>query len=439
MRKMNNIKVTSRLILLSILSAGPTYAANEPLTLDTALQEARAQSPELKRAQAAAKGASWTPLEALSVNLPHVSVTASHLFNVKFQVLDIPGPTGVTQFAYISPYTLASFDVAWTVFDGFQGINSWRAARKENSAAELELSRTGFTLDETVRLRFFQALGAQILADVAQQNVRTLQDHLDKTREILRRGSATKFDLLRVQVQLEEAISDKAGADDNVVLTRKNLALAMGTTDDTRPLTGDLPVPDEKTFPANLTSDFSDRTDIQALQSRADAAETMHSASYGAWLPRITFLGEKQYYNNISKDITDTYRDAYSVAVQFSWSLFDGGATLARNFRTHYQAQEAEAAAERAKLQAPQEFETYKRRYFYNARVYAAKRRAVEMAQESVRLATLGYNAGTRTSTDVLDAELDLIRARAGVVRAQVDGADALINLELAVGKGLSK
>src|SRR5205823_4906908 len=113
------------------------------------------------------------------------------------------------------------------------------------------------------------------------------------------------------------------------------------------------------------------------------------------------------------------------------------GATIARNAQTHYQAQEAEAASESATLRAPQELETYKRRFLYNAALYRAKKRAVEFAQESVRLATLGYNAGTRTSTDVLDAELDLIRARAGVVRAQVDGSEALINLELAVGKGL--
>jgi outer membrane protein TolC len=445
--KVTSVKSISLLILSAWLSAWfsagvpSAFAANEAtsaenaLGLSQAMNEARDQNPELKRAQAAQKEASWAPIEAISVNMPHFGITASHLFNAKFQVLNFNGG----QVPLISPYSLASLDASWTVFDGLRGINSFRASKKAESAAELELSRAAFTLDETVRLRFYQALGAQILADVAQQNVRTLQDHLQKTREILNRGSATKFDLLRVQVQLEEAVSEKSAADDNVVLARKNLALAMGMADDIRPLTGSLPIPDEATLPGDLKADFSARTDIQALRKRADAAETLHQASYGAWIPSVTFTAEKQYYNNIDKDITSPYRDAYAVGVQLSWNVFDGGATLARNFESHYRAQQAEAAAESATLRAPQEFETYKRRYIYNASLYRARRRALEMAEESVRLATLGYNAGTRTSTDVLDAELDLIRARAGIVRAQVDGSESLINLELAVGKGLSK
>jgi outer membrane protein TolC len=417
-----------------VLAADNTSAAT--LSLSQAMSEAQNQSPDLKRVQAAQKEASWAPLEALSTNLPHLGITASHLLNAKFQVLDVgPGQ----QFSLVAPYSLASLDFSWTVFDGFRGINAFRASKKAASAADLELSRAKFALDETVRLRFYQALGAQILADVAQQNVRTLQDHVQKTRDILNRGSATKFDLLRVQVQLEEAQSEKTAADDNVVLARKNLALAMGMAEDNRPLNGMLPVPDEALLPADLKADFTERTDLEALRKRADAAENLHQASYGRWIPNLTFTAEKQYYNNINKDISGPYRDAYAVGLQLSWNVFDGGATLARNFQTHYQAQQAEAAAESATLRAPQEFETFKRRYLYNATLYRARRRALEMAQESVRLATLGYNAGTRTSTDVLDAELDLIRARAGIIRAQVDGSEALINLELAVGKGLTK
>lgn len=450
---MKDSKVASTLILIlsaAVSSGAPnalaaetvvqtgtsaTAATEGSLNLANAMNEARSKNPDLKRAQAAEGEASWAPLEALSGNLPHVQVTANHLFNAKFQVLDFAGG----QVPLVAPYTLASIDLSWTVFDGFRSINAFRAAKKNASAAELQLSRTRFALDETVRLRFYQALGAQILADVAQQNVHTLQDHLQKTREILNRGSATKFDLLRVQVQLEEAVSEKSAADDNVVLARRNLALAMGMDNDNRALTGELPVPDEAVLPADLKADFADRTDLEALRKRAEAADNLHTASMGRWIPSVTFTAEKQYYNNIDKDITSPYRDAYAVGVGLTWNVFDGGATIARNAQTHYQAQEAEAAAESANLSAPQEFETFKRRYLYNSGLYRARRRAVDMAQESVRLATLGYNAGTRTSTDVLDAELDLIRARAGVVRAQVDGSEALINLELAVGKGLTK
>lgn len=127
--------------------------------------------------------------------------------------------------------------------------------------------------------------------------------------------------------------------------------------------------------------------------------------------------------------------DAYSVGISASWNIFDGGATLARMGEGAAQAERAEAAADAIILSAPNELETWKRHYRSNLALYEARKRAVEAAQESVRLAKLGFQAGTRTNTDVLDAELDLFRARAGVVRAQLDAATSMINIELASGK----
>jgi ATP-binding cassette subfamily F protein 3 len=59
-------------------------------------------------------------------------------------------------------------------------------------------------------------------------------------------------------------------------------------------------------------------------------------------------------------------------------------------------------------------------------------------AEESVRLAKLAFKAGNGTNTEVLDAELDLFRSRAGIVRAQMDAAEALLNLESALGRRLA-
>ncbi len=69
--------------------------------------------------------------------------------------------------------------------------------------------------------------------------------------------------------------------------------------------------------------------------------------------------------------------------------------------------------------------------------LYQAKLTDVDKAKESARLATLGFKAGTRTTTDVLDAELEQFRAEAGLVQAQLNALEALNNLEMAIGKGI--
>jgi outer membrane protein TolC len=70
--------------------------------------------------------------------------------------------------------------------------------------------------------------------------------------------------------------------------------------------------------------------------------------------------------------------------------------------------------------------------------LYKAKLTDIEEAKESARLATVGFKAGTRTTTDVLDAEYEEYRASAGLVQAQINALEALINLELVTGKRYS-
>ena len=435
---------TSKIMIFAVVlfHAAHAYAAADSggLSLEGALEEARAHSPEYRKAQAVEKEADWRKLEAVSGNLPKVAITGEHFVDVKYQVLDVnfgPG-TPTTSFALVSPKSIVSISANWTVFDGFQTLDNYFAASLSHSASELELSHTAFQLEQDVRFRFFKALAAQLLDVVAEQNVKTLQDHLDKTKSLLQEGEATRYDLLRVEVQLDEATPEKLQADDNVVLMRRALSQVMGLQDDARPLVGTLPVPVEAALPKDVKLDTQNRTDLQALLRRADAAEKSHKASLGWWYPKVGFLAEEDFYNNVDYALSGSeFRSAYSVGMYLTWNIFDGGASIARQKETVYAQQQAEATADAGIIKAPNDFELWKRRFTYNVALYKARAHAIESAEESVRLAKLGFNAGSRTTVDVLDAELDLFRARAGVVQAQVDAAEAILNLELALGRKL--
>ena len=56
-------------------------------------------------------------------------------------------------------------------------------------------------------------------------------------------------------------------------------------------------------------------------------------------------------------------------------------------------------------------------------------------SEESFRLAKVGQKEGTRTTTDLLDAEAELFRAKANAINAQIGSIEALLNLELATGQ----
>jgi len=446
-RENDHVKTTLKLALGALLALGPVSArAADDASADTAgalgleqaQQEAVAHSPQALMSAAKADERRWGKVEAGSAFLPQVSLDASHFSQVQYQELAVSlGPIS-GNFPEVFPYSALGFDAHWTLFEGLAGLSRLRAACLQSQAAGLEQDWSLFSLRQDVRLKYYQALTAQKLASLADENVKTLEDHLRMVQDLLANGQATRFDVLRVEVQLSEAKTERLSSQDHVLLSRRKLTQAMGLDqDDDRPLAGDLPVPGSVSPAAGLALD--DKPDLKAQALQAQAAEAAYRAAQGAWLPRISLVGGYQWYNNVEMQSvvgpTDV-QTAYQVGFAADWDLFSGGATLAHERQAAARAEQARQGERKARQQAQWDRELWTRRLAYSTELYRAKQEDVDKSKESVRLATLGEKAGTRTSTEVLDAELDSFRAAAGAVSAQMDAAEALINLELALGQG---
>ena len=156
-------------------------------------------------------------------------------------------------------------------------------------------------------------------------------------------------------------------------------------------------------------------------------------------MPKVNLVADYQNYNNRDFSISnsDKFKNSYAIGMNLVWNIFDGGASYARQEQSYYHKVQLEQLARKMNLSSANEVEFWKRRYLNSAVLYSAKLRSVDASKESVRIYQNALRAGTQTNTDLLDAELDLDRSEAGVVKAQVDAIEALLNLELAVGRRL--
>ncbi|HTA77643.1 MAG TPA: TolC family protein [bacterium] len=436
--------------LLAVILFGSlmeSRALADELTLKAAQNEAVQQSPYYQKAQAMESQTSWGQYEKIADGfLPQVSISGQHFFAENYSYLNVEfGAPTPLQFPEIYPQTTLNLDARIDVFDGFKNIHQVDSADRYHQAAQILLDWSSFQIQEQVRMKYYQALAAKILLDMANENVKTLEDHLRIVEERLQNGEATKYDLLRVKVQLSTARSNQIAANDNLVLSRESLAQTMGMKNDDRPLSGKLPVvTNVDKIAVQLTEvDFSQRPDVKAKEMQAKAAEDESAAEGSFWAPKISLIGEYQFYNSpdfLTSGITNSndFRTDYFLGAAATWDIFDGGISLAKAKEAEEKANGANADLRAIQIQAPYDFDTWKRKLVSSAAVYQAKLTDVDEAKESVRLATLGFKAGVNTTTDVLDAELDKFTASAGLVQAQVGMLEAVINLELAIGKRLN-
>jgi outer membrane protein TolC len=435
---------TSALLLMAFVSAnadsqntGAPTDSSAILSLDQALSEAQAHSPELRRARADSNGANWRRVETYSGFLPKLQLSGNYLFAEKYQIAHIPLNGEVIPVPFIYPVSDFAVDASINVFDGFQNINNYKAASLLQDASDLDLRWSEFKMGERVRFAYYSALAAKKLDDVAVQNIKTLQDHIEKIRIRKSGGLATNYDVLRVEVQLSEAQSEKLLADDNVLLERKKLDQLLGLKDDARGLTGELPLPNASQVATVQEPTDAERPDLQSLEKREEAADRADSAAGAFLVPKVSVAGRYEWYNNANNEAfnPDPYQNAYQVGVFMTWNAFDGGASIAKSKQAAAALDSAQASHEIEDLKVPYDFEFWKRRYVYSSSLYQSKTEDLKRSEESVRLANEGYKAGTKTVSEQLDAELDLFRARAGAVNAQLSASQSLINLELALGK----
>jgi outer membrane protein TolC len=436
--------MTASLAVLSLTAQAAEIVSSAPLGIDTAIQEALRDSPSIQSSEAAVSQSSWHKFQMVGNGfLPKVSAGFNHFFGESYEDTAINfGGTFLT-FPGAFPTNVLTVNATIPIFDGLANINNIQAASYEKTAAEQELDRAKFQLGQEVKLAFYQALAASLLESVAQENVKTLEDHL-KDVEIQRHGgAATKYDSLRVSVQLSEGRADLIDAVDNGVLARKKLTVLLGLDDDNRPLQGTLPDPDiSHAKDLELSGTPAERSDIQALDLRAQAADKTRAAQNSWFIPSVALAGQYNYYELMNESTVDgsvngsgNYRSAYSVSLAVTWNLFDGGVALAQSRQAAYRQIQAEKKTEEARIQVPYDFSYWKKRFLSNTDHYQARKYDVERSEESVRLAKEEERAGTRTSTETLDAELDLFRSRAGVVNAQVNALEAQIRLESALGR----
>jgi len=302
-------------------------------------------------------------------------------------------------------------------------------------AAELDVRATEADVREQVETGLLRLFEARALAGNAVASQEQLTQELQVMRAKLNAGVATNADVLRVEVAFANARQEEIQARVEEHTARASVLAVLGRGQDP---TVDFAEPE-------LVEDAGGRTPElgvaieQAVARRPELASARlatRSARQRASARTLSLLPEidlEAAYIHIQGESLAPGDSAY-VGLKASWNVFEWGAGHFDQRAAAERAVAAEAEQEGTRRRLEAEVSIRLAQVEAAANAVSVARTAIASAEEAYRVTQVLLQAGSATTTDLLDSQSALTRARLNLVRARYELAIARVQLERAVG-----
>jgi len=326
------------------------------------------------------------------------------------------------------------------VYSGGAVRNGIRAAKERVSAGQADLRGTESAIFSQTVAAYMDVLRTEALTELAANQVEVLEVTFQSTSDRFEIGDLTRTDVAQAGSRLAVAQGDLRTAYANQVGARETYIELVGSAPTDLEAPPPLPGLPETVGMAVVTA-LENNPDLIAAKERAEAAGYDTEVAGSGRLPTIGLFANGDYSNffgTLGGPVAAQFAQSETTAnagVQLTIPIFQGGLTAARQRQAGAResaALEQVIAAERDVIQ--QTRSAYESWDASNAVIESSKA-AVEAAEVSLEGVRAENSIGNRTIIDVLNAEQELLSARANLVTARRNAYVAGFTLLAAMGR----
>lgn len=328
----------------------------------------------------------------------------------------------------------------WRYFLGRPDTARRRRARAGAAAAELEWRRAREQAAAEAARAFLELRHARALAAIKEESVSDAKRLLSKSQEKARYGLVEGSDLLQARAALELRQTELTIARSGVESAAHALAAALG-----REEAGALPVsmgavPAPGAAPGISEEEaLSARPDVESARRRRERAEWDLRVTRLDTLPELNlsaaygFGGLASRYSSSWRDLSSWDHGAVSAGLNLAVPLSFRRERLARG-AARLRLEAAEAEEEAVRVQARRQWRDAGEALALAARRLEAGRRLLELERAKLKAEEGEFRRG-RSSTDLLIRfQQDIRQARETLLRAETDEVRARVEAALARG-----
>ncbi|MEI1375097.1 TolC family protein [Nostoc sp. UHCC 0926] len=415
-----------------------TFQGNQPITLAQALELARRNNRdlqvsqlELERNKAALREAQAALLPTLGISTDITrSQSASSQLSSKLQEQQ----TGISSPDQPSTSFSGQAQLSYNLYTSGRVQAQIRAAEEQVRFYELAVETQFETIRLNVATDYYNLQQADEQVRIAQSAVQNSEASLRDAEALEQAGVGTRFDVLRSQVNLANAQQDLTNARSQQAIARRQLATRISLPQAINISAAD-PVQLaglwNPTLEQSIVLAYQNRPELQQQLAQRNTSEQQRRQALAELGPQVSLIASYNLLDQFNDNVSVT--DGYSLGVQATLNLYDGGAARARadQSKANIAIAETQFAEQRNQIRFQVE-QAYSTQQSSLENVQTANT-ALEQAREALRLARLRFQAGVGTQTDVINSENDLTQAEGNRVRAILDYNRALAQLQRSV------
>ena len=406
------------LIAVSGLLLIPGYSSAENLEQIYAL--AKENDPQFKSAKAALDAAYESVKITRGNFLPDVNLSAGYADNDTDAVNVDEGGTTTYSINLKQPIYRSDFNATHS--------------RNKNYVlqAEADFATAEQNLILRVATQYFAVLGAQDNYEFSQAELRANSRQLEQTKQRFEVGLVAITDVHEAQARYDLSVAQNIEAENKLNNETESLRAITGkyisnfaSLKSESPLTP--PEPDDIEYWTKMALEKNQF--LQSSQHFAAQSRDSVNVQKAAHKPTLDFTASKSRSDSDS----GTY-DNTSVGIQFGMNLFNGGSTSASVRQAEHTLTQAMETLEEAHRATQRNV----RNSFLSVRSAVSQVKAYNQAvissQSRLKASEAGFDVGTRTTVDVLDARRELFNSQRQYSRSRYDYILEKLRLEQFVG-----
>jgi outer membrane protein TolC len=420
--------------------------AEGPLTLESSIEIALKNSIVLDIAREGTKGATAQKREAITGFLPKFNTSYSYTrlneapFS-RFQGLP-PGQLYGLNGMEIPVGTKDNYN--WTIearqplFTGGGLIANYQATKIGEDAAQIEEAAKKQDVVQEVKIAYYDILRAQKILETARQSVEMLTAHRDVAQNYFKVGMIPKNDLLHAEVELANGKQALVKAQNAVELTKARFNTILK-----RKIFAPVEIVDvlkyqpfEKPLEECFDIALKNRPELKIASLRARQAGKLVNAASSEYFPTLSLIANYGRFGDNPSVAGSDFNDAESWYVMgvASWNFWEWGKTKFRVDARRAKENQAIGTARELNDQITLEIKNAYLILQETEKQIAVSQKVIEQAEENFRISEERYKESVATSTEVLDAQTLLTKAKSEYANALGDYNINYAKLQRAMG-----